>query len=113
MGMHHLTAILEPSKAVQHRLLNPPSTAFPPSNVRPPIVYGLKTTGQVLVCIIGLWDGTAPITYTFQWMKNGVAISGATNPQYTVQGVDVSANLSCVVTGQNAAASVSATSQVI
>jgi len=113
MGMHHLAAIMEPVQAVQHRLLNPPSEPFPPANIRPPTVYGLKIAGETLICLVGSWNGSDPITYTFQWLKNGAPMSGATNFQYLVQVSDVSSNLSCVVTAHNAAASVSVTSQVI
>lgn len=113
MGMPHLLAIMEPSKAVQHRLLNPPPSVIAPSNTQIPILYGSKINGQTLVCLVGDWSGTLPFTYSFQWRRDGTAIVGATSYQYVVTVPDVSASITCTVTATNTAGSISALSAVI
>ncbi len=113
MALSHLSALLDPSHAVQHRLTTPLSAPVAPTNASAPQAYGVKVQNTILICTVGFWYGTTPLTYSYQWLQNGLAISGATNYQYTVTGPDVSKSLSCRVTATNAAGSASATSQVI
>jgi len=72
--------------------------------------------GAVVTCSPGAWN-YHPTTYNYQWRRNGVAISGATNPTYLVATGDVGATFSCAVTATNPAgtsgAVVSATSSPV
>lgn len=78
--------------------LAPTSTAAPVSNA-------------TLTCSPGAWSGTPPPSFTYQWKRNGVAISGATANTYVLQ--DADENVKCTVTATNASGSSSADSNVV
>lgn len=87
-----------------------------PVNSFLPAVTGSATTGSVLGATTGTWTGSAPITYTYQWRRCGVAgsacvsIPGATSASYVVQTTDLGATITVAVTATNAAGSVTAVS---
>jgi hypothetical protein len=77
------------------------------TGVKPPRVFtstpnpgisGTAKTGSVLTATTGTWSPT-PTTFSFQWKKNGTAISGATSSTYTVRPTDVDATLTVTVMG--------------
>lgn len=73
-----------------------------PKNTILPAISGLLPIGSTLTCSTGTWTGNAPITYAYQWLKNGVIISGAnTNTYVTVNG-DEGQNITCLVLANNA-----------
>ena len=90
--------------------------ALLPSNTELPSIGGILTDGQLLSVATGSWEGTAPITYTYQWQlcnALGAAcndISGATGSSLKLSPADVGSTLAVVVTATNAAGSTSATS---
>ncbi len=49
-----------------------------PANTALPTISGTPVAGHNLTCNNGTWTGTAPIAYTRQWLRNNVAIAGAT-----------------------------------
>lgn len=59
-------------------------------------------TGLVMTCSPGTWS-YHPTSYSYQWKRGGVAISGATNASYTVVSGDVGSTISCAVTATNTA----------
>lgn len=77
-----------------------------PSNTSAPVVSGDAVDTGVLSCSNGGWTGGA-ITFTYQWRKAGVNISGATSSSYTVVTGDVGALIDCVVTATNSLGSAS------
>lgn len=81
-----------------------------PSNTALPVITGTPVQGQTLTASNGSWTGTAPITFTRQWKRNGVNIGGATNTTYVVQAADVGQNITVTVTGTNITGSSNATS---
>lgn len=91
----------------------PPALPVPPSNVTPPVVTGGNEVGNVLTCSNGSWVGDEPITYTYQWLRNGADISGETNNTYTLVVADQGNLVSCVVTATNAEGSASVQSNAI
>lgn len=69
--------------------------------------------GAELIPSLGTWDGE-PITYTAQWLRDGVAISGATSTAgYTLAVGDVGADISIVVTATNLFGATSTTSSEV
>ncbi|MHA7155020.1 S8 family serine peptidase [Arthrobacter sp. TMN-50] len=62
-----------------------------------PVISGAAAVGSSLVAEPGVWgSGT---TFSFQWLRNGSAISGATTPAYRPTGDDISTRLSVQITG--------------
>jgi hypothetical protein len=87
--------------------------SIPPSNTVAPVISGSSDIGSVLSTTDGTWSGTIPITYTYQWKRNGVSILGATASTYTLVAADYNLPITCEVTATNIAGSASATSNSI
>jgi hypothetical protein len=66
-----------------------------------PSITGTPKVGETLTASVGSW--IAGITWTYQWLRNGSAISGASSQNYVVQDVDAGTNVSVVVTGTKTA----------
>ena len=84
-----------------------------PVNLRPPAITGTEGIGQVLSASDGLWiydpsEGGAP-SQSWQWYRNGGAISGATTNSYTLTAADIGQVLSVDETLSQASGSRSAT----
>lgn len=62
-----------------------------------PTITGTPQTGQILSLSVGTWDTGVSLSY--QWRRNGVAISGATGLTYVVVAGDVSQAITVTVTG--------------
>jgi hypothetical protein len=86
---------------------------YPPSIIENPIISGATSLGSLLTCTQGYWNGTLPLTYTYQWKRNGVNITGATSSTYTIVIADSSANITCQVTATNIIGTSSASSNTI
>jgi len=84
--------------------------AIAPFNTIAPVVSGTNTVGSLLTTTNGTWSGSLPITYTYQWLRNGLNISGATSSTYTLVTADTSNVVSCKVTATNSVGSANATS---
>jgi hypothetical protein len=67
------------------------------SNATPPVI------GSVLTSTNGTWSNT-PTSFTYQWQRNGINITGAITAQHTVVLADTGSNfeLTCLVTAINA-----------
>ena len=90
----------------------PGGTAKAPVNVVPPEVSGMAKAGEAKVgetleCQKGSWTGTPAPTYTFKWLREGVAIASATATTYAVRSEDQGYSLACSVTASNSAGSAS------
>lgn len=73
-------------------------TTVPVVNSSRPTLEGSGTVGSTLVAHKNTWS-PAKVRYTYQWLRNGVPISGATDVRYTVTAADRSTVLSAAVTG--------------
>lgn len=80
----------------------PVSAVGPPVNLVPPSISGTPEQNQTLTVSDGVWSGTVPIVYTYQWKVNGIARSGSTSSTYTPDFLDVGFTATCVVTATNA-----------
>src|SRR4029079_12697910 len=87
-----------------------------PSNTQPPVVSGAPEVGKELTTTNGTWSGTTPLTFSYQWRrcdKTGGScadISGATDNQCVLKGVDGDNTLRVVVTAKNGDGTDTATS---
>jgi hypothetical protein len=87
-----------------------------PRNTSPPTISGTTNVGSALAATKGVWTGTEPLSYKYQWLRcdeNGgscATIGGATDNTYTLKNVDAANTLRVRVTATNADGSASATS---
>ncbi len=81
----------------------------PTANTESPAVSGTAAVGHTLTCSQGKWSGDS-LTYTYQWLRDGSAISGATSSTYGVTGADSGHSISCRVSATGLEGSASATS---
>jgi hypothetical protein len=106
---------------------NPPAAPAPvaPQNQVPPSITGTPAAGQTLTCDPGSWGGDAPITYTETWTQR--TLQRVARPHAKVTTIHVTKQLgtgatitvadlapdtttiSCTVTAQNSAGTVTAT----
>ena len=87
-----------------------------PKNAVPPSIKGTPTVGQTLTAVDGTFTGTAPLTYSHQWLRcdqpgNTCApISGATASTYTLTTADAGHAFRVIVAAKNSAGSQNVTS---
>lgn len=86
-----------------------PTAAAQPANSVIPAISGLAQVGQTLTAFPGIWTNE-PTSFTYQWKKDGAAISGATAKTYSPVIGEIDAAITVTVTGVNSAGSASATS---
>ena len=67
---------------------------------------GTVAVGTPQTCTPGEWSGNP--TFSYQWLRNGIAISGATSSSYTPGLADAGTAVQCQVTATNAGGSVAA-----
>ncbi len=88
----------------------------PPFASTPASVGGTARDGETLTADPGVWQGSTPITFTYQWRRcdangaNCVDIAGATGQSYALGTADVGSTVRVVVTATNAAGSTTSTS---
>ena len=81
----------------------------PPSVLVAPVASGTVEIGQTLSTTDGSWTNS-PTSYSYQWQRDGVDISGETSATYTVVAADIGpgtagigTGITCLVTANNAA----------
>ncbi|MGI8416667.1 MAG: N-acetylmuramoyl-L-alanine amidase [Nakamurella sp.] len=78
-----------------------------------PTIDGTPRVGKTLTALTGQWTGGVK-TFTFQWLRDGHRIAGATGQAYSIRKVDATHKLSVRVTGSAPnATDVSATSKAV
>ncbi len=96
-----------------HGILASSGSASAPVNTIAPTITGTNAVTNMLTANNGTWTGSTPITYTYQWRRNGVNIPSATSITYTLVQADAGNNIDCVVTGTNIIGSSSANSNSV
>ncbi|HVP01036.1 MAG TPA: hypothetical protein VMT10_00595, partial [Solirubrobacteraceae bacterium] len=84
-----------------------------PANSVAPSVTGSPTSGSTLTCAPGTWTGVPAPTLTYQWLRDGNAITGQTTTTYVIADPDAAHALSCQVTATNAGGSLQKTSNAV
>jgi hypothetical protein len=86
--------------------------ASPPVNSGLPVVSGSAQQGQTLSASAGVWSGTAPLSYAYQWQRCAASCVnvGSNSSSYALTSADVGSSMQVVVTASNSAGSASATS---
>lgn len=79
-----------------------------PSNSVLPAITGTKTVGQTLTCSSGTWSKSP--SFSYQWLRNGSPIIGATASTRLLDANDAGALMSCTVKATNSGVSAVATS---
>ncbi|HUB75110.1 MAG TPA: carboxypeptidase-like regulatory domain-containing protein [Solirubrobacteraceae bacterium] len=84
-----------------------------PHNTAAPAISGAAKVGSVLNCSDGSWTGEGflplqagwPLTspFSYQWLREGAAVSGSTLSSYVVGSADLGHSLVCEVTATNEA----------
>ncbi|RFA08464.1 hypothetical protein B7R54_03915 [Subtercola boreus] len=88
------------------------TAAVAPAQLTPgtPTITGTVKVGSVVTAVPGTWS-PAPVTFTYQWLRDGAVISGATAVTRTISTLDAGKTISVRVTGSKSGyATVSATS---
>jgi hypothetical protein len=84
---------------------------FAPTNTVIPSIAGTGQLGGTLLCSKGSWmSGYSPLSFGYQWLRDGSNIEGATASTYVVQSGDQGHTLTCEVTASNSAGHQAATS---
>ena len=82
-----------------------------PAMTAAPSIAGTAADGETLTADPGVWDGTQPITFAYQWQSSSDGstwtniAAGATGSSYTATHADVGRLLRVLVTATNAAGS--------
>ena len=102
------------------------TTAAIPANTTAPIIHSrlapawgyttwkpesgtLGVDDTELAAGVGYWSGYPAPTYTYQWKRDAVNISGETNQTYNRAAADAETSITCEVTATNSEGAVSAT----
>jgi len=80
-----------------------------PVNTAAPSISKTPAVGQPLSCSAGTWFRSP--AYSYEWHRDGIAITGATDQTYVVRPADQGHTLTCEVTATNTGGRTSATSK--
>ena len=81
--------------------------ARPPAGLSPPAIVGTAEEGQTLAAAVGVWDGTPPFSYTYQWQRCMAGgedcndVTGATGSRYTIGPDSAGTTIRLSVTARN------------
>jgi hypothetical protein len=83
-----------------------------PFAATPPQVSGAAEVGKTLTCSPGSWTGEGTLTYSYEWLRDGVS-SGDQTTSYTVLAGDADSQIACLVTVTGTYGSTEATSATL
>jgi serine protease len=100
----YYTCFSTDSRGVEHNVCGAGilNLAAIPAPVGRPVLSGGSTVGSVVSLTPNTWNGH-PDSVTHQWLRNGVAITGATGTGYTLVGSDLGTTLTVRSTAHSAA----------
>ncbi|MFI4993423.1 MAG: choice-of-anchor Q domain-containing protein [Solirubrobacterales bacterium] len=81
----------------------------PPFATTSPQVSGTAEAGKTLTCTPGAWTGEGTLTYSYEWLRNGVP-AGDQSTAYTIVASDAESQIACRVTVTGTYGSTEATS---
>jgi hypothetical protein len=84
-----------------------------PQNTVLPVASGTPVFGHALSCSPGSWTAAPNPTFTYQWMRENVVITGATESTYVIMAGDQGLKLACRVRAQNSQGVGNAESQTV
>nr|WP_240720855.1 S8 family serine peptidase [Pseudarthrobacter sp. NamE2] len=92
--------IVDANAALDALPLSSPTPAPAPQTLTTgtPALAPTAAIGQTLSADEGSWAPT-PVTFSYQWTRNGTAIPLATNRDYTVRQVDLAQEIAVIITG--------------
>ena len=64
------------------------SLVLSPVPVAPPTLYGTPIVGETMTCVSGGFLNQ-PRSFSYEWLRNGAAIAGATAASYTLTNDDL------------------------
>jgi len=91
----------------------PQNSATVAVNTAAPTISGTGKVGRTLACAPGSWSGSPAPRLSYEWVRDGAPISGASATGYTVHDTDRSHALSCRVSATNTAGVTSAVSNAL
>ncbi len=71
-----------------------------PVETAPPTISGSPEQDQTVSCSTGRW-AQSPTSFAYSWQRNGAAISGAVDSNYTLTNADVNHAVTCTVIAHN------------
>lgn len=74
---------------------------IPITKLANPFITGKTNDGEVLTVQAGTYTGSGILTYSYQWYRDGVLISGETGTTYTIQPTDIDLPITCKETVDN------------
>jgi hypothetical protein len=113
---YELVALAESSEPLVITLDAPLTAADAPTNTGAPSIAGTAEAGAALTVEAGVWSGTPPLAYSFQWQRCAASgadcqdIAAATGGTYTLEAADVGSAVRVVVTATGSEGSATASS---
>ncbi|MEM9840526.1 MAG: hypothetical protein AAF830_15405, partial [Pseudomonadota bacterium] len=75
-----------------------------PENTTLPVISGTPEANETLTVSQGTWSGDGPLSFSYQWRRDGMDVTGATTASFALTASDDGATIDCRVTATNAAA---------
>jgi hypothetical protein len=83
-----------------------------PVPVAPPTLFGTPIVGETMSCLSGGFLNQ-PRSFSYEWLRNGVAIAGATAASHTLTDDDLGRTIACRIFATNSAGTGDATSEAL
>jgi hypothetical protein len=102
--------ILSDAEALLNAAPLTPPVKKAPENTDLPKISGNRNVGSELTCSEGIWNGTKPIAYTYEWYRANALITNENKNKYKIQIADIGQQITCQVKAANAVGVITAKS---